>query len=121
MASAIGRPSVPARDHRLRRAADRDPDRHRVLDGRGIDAAVARAARGCRPGQVTRSLSRSLQQQLELLGEQRVVVVEVVAEEREGLDERAAPGHDLGAPAGQQVERGELLVDADRIVGATAR
>ena len=57
-----------------------------------------------------------LQQQLELLGEQLVVVVEVVAEQREGLDERAAPGHDLGPAAGEEVERGEFLEDAHRIV-----
>ena len=29
---------------------------------------------------------------------------EVVAEKRKGLDERAAAGHDLRAPAGQQVD-----------------
>jgi hypothetical protein len=48
-----------------------------------------------------------LQQQLQLLGEELVVVLQVVAEERERLDEGAAPGHDLGAAAGEQVERGE--------------
>ena len=69
------------------------------------------------PDQVTRSLVAQRQQQVELLGEQLVVVLEVVAEQREGLDERAAPGHDLGAAAGEQVERRELLEDADRIVG----
>ena len=58
------------------------------------------------------------EQQVELLGEQRVVVVEVVAEERERLDERAPPGHDLRAAAGQQVERREVLEDAHGIVGA---
>ena len=63
-------------------------------------------------------LARAAQQQLELLGEELVVVGEVVAEERERLDERAAPGHDLGAPAGEQVERRELLEDADRVVRA---
>ena len=58
------------------------------------------------------------EQQLELLGEQLVVVVEVVAEERERLDERAAAGHDLGAAAREQVERREVLEDAHRVVGA---
>ena len=28
------------------------------------------------------------------------------------------PGHDLGAPAGEQVERREVLEDAHRVVGA---
>ena len=63
-------------------------------------------------------LLAQLEQQLELLGEQLVVVVEVVAEQGEGLDERAAPGHDLGAPARQQVDLGELLKDAHRVIGA---
>ncbi len=58
------------------------------------------------------------QQQLELLREQRVVVVEVVPEQRERLDERAASGHDLRAAAREQVERRELLDHADGIVGA---
>ena len=58
------------------------------------------------------------QQQLELLGEQLVVVVEVVAEQREGLDERAASGHDLGPAARDEIDMGELLKDSDRVVGA---
>ena len=58
------------------------------------------------------------EQEVELLGEELVVVGKVVAEERERLDERAATGHDLGATAGEQVERRELLEDAHRIVRA---
>jgi hypothetical protein len=48
-------------------------------------------------------------------------VVEVLAEERERLDERAAAGPDLGTPARQQVHGRELLEDADGIVGAQHR
>ena len=88
-----------ARD-RLRRAADGDPDRQRVLQRARIDAEDRRAARRSRPLQVTRSDGAQLEQQFELLGEQFVVVVEVVAEQRKRLDERAAPRHDLGAAAG---------------------
>ena len=58
------------------------------------------------------------EQQAELLGEQLVVVVEVVAEERERLDERATAGHDLRSPVREQVDRRELLKDAHGIVGA---
>jgi hypothetical protein len=57
------------------------------------------------------------EQKIELFGEQFVVVVEVVAEEWKGLDERAAPGHDLCPSAGQEIEGRELLVDAHRVVG----
>jgi hypothetical protein len=56
-----------------------------------------------------------LEQEAELLGEELVVVVEVLAEQREGLDERAASGHDLGTTAGQEVDGGEVLEDADRV------
>ena len=58
-----------------------------------------------------------LQQEVELLSEQGVVVLEVEAEEREGLDEGAAAGDDLGAAVGDEVEGGELLEDADRVGG----
>ena len=41
-----------------------------------------------------------------------------MAEERERLDERAPSRHDLRPAAGEQVERREVLEDADRVVGA---
>jgi hypothetical protein len=69
-------------------------------------------------GYTAASCSAGRWRQVELLGEQLVVVVEVVAEQREGLDERAAAGHDLGAPAGDEVERGERLEDAHGVVRA---
>ncbi len=62
-------------------------------------------------------LGADLEQKIELLGEQFVVVVEIMAEQRKGFDERAAPGHDLGPAAGDEIEGGELLVDPHRIVG----
>ena len=61
-------------------------------------------------------LSADCEQEIELLGEQLVVVVEIVAEQRKGLDERAAPGHDLGAAFRDEIEGRELLIDAHRIV-----
>jgi hypothetical protein len=71
-----------------------------------------------RPDQVTRFAGAQRQEEVEVLGEQLVVIVEVVPEEREGLDERAAAGHDLRAPAREQVQRGEVLEHADGIVRA---
>ena len=56
------------------------------------------------------------EEQVELFGEQLVVIFKVVAEQRKGLDERAAPGHDLRPAAREEIEGGELLIDADRIV-----
>jgi hypothetical protein len=58
------------------------------------------------------------QQQLELLGEEVVVVLERVAEERKGLDERAAAGHHLGPALGEQVEGREGLEHPHRVVRA---
>jgi hypothetical protein len=58
------------------------------------------------------------EQQVELLREQPFVVLQVVAEQRERLDEGAPPRQHLGAAAGEQVERGEALEDADRVVRA---
>ena len=58
------------------------------------------------------------QQQLELFLEKGIVVFELQAEERIGLDERAATGDDFGATVGDEIERGEFLEDADGIGGA---
>ena len=55
-----------------------------------------------------------MEQLVELLLEQAVVVAEVEAEERERLDERAAPDHHLRASAGEQIERRELLIEPNR-------
>ena len=56
----------------------------------------------------------NVEQLLELLLEQAVVVAEIEAEERERLDERAAPDHHLRASAGEQIERRELLIEPNR-------
>ena len=116
IANASGRPSAPAR------AIDCGVPPTAIHTGSGIlqrariDAEVFQ--RRAQPPLPSHALvGADGEQQLELLGEQFVVVVEVVAEQREQLDERAAPRHDLGATAGEQVERGVLLVDAHRIVG----
>ena len=104
-------------DDRLRRAADGDPDGQRVLHGARPDAGVAqRRAVPARPRDV--HVVADPQEQVELLGVEVVVVVEVVAEERERLDERAAAGHDLRAAVRDVVDLGELLEDADGVVGA---
>ena len=104
-------------DDRLRRAADGDPDGQAGLRRAGVDAAAVdlRGEAAAGPGQALAVVEG--EEEAELLVEERVVVVEVVAEEREGLDEGAAADHDLGAAVGEGVEGGELLEDADRVVG----
>jgi hypothetical protein len=98
IAIASGRPERAGARDRLRRAAGRDPDRQRLLQRARIDAlALERRAMTAFPRDLR--LGANLKQEIELLGEQLVVVVEVEAEQREGLDERAAPSHDLGPAA----------------------
>ncbi len=118
IASAIGRPSDAGAGGRGGIAADRDPDRAADPEWAADRSPTSSSGARWRPAQ--RDVLRLAQpeQKVELLGEQLVVVGEVVAEERERLDERAAPRHDLRAPAGEQIEGGELLEDAHRIVRA---
>ena len=102
LASVSGRPRALARiGGAFRIAAGADPDRQRApAAGRGEISASSRGGRK-RPCHVTRSAAFSCRSRLELFGEKRVVVGEVVAEEREQFDKGAAPGDELGAPAGE--------------------
>jgi len=88
IASAIGRPSAPVR------CADGDPDGQGMLHRPRHHELVGEwRAQATRPAH--RSLLTDAQQQLELLGEQLVVVVEIEAEEGKGFDEGAASRHDF--------------------------
>ena len=55
-------------------------------------------------------------EEVELLGEELVVVCEVVAKEREGFGEGSAPEDHFGPPAADAVECCEALVDANGVV-----
>src|SRR5215207_6631132 len=115
IAIASGRPSNAARTTDWR-SPDRDPDGQRVLERTRVDSGIfERRAVLARPRDALGIAQ--LQQQLELLGEQLVVVVQVVTEQRKRLDERAAAGHDLRATVRDEVERGEVLEDAYGVVG----
>jgi hypothetical protein len=59
-----------------------------------------------------------LQQQVELLGEQRVVVGQGQAEQRERLGERPPADDQVDPAAGDEVEGGELLEHPHRVGGA---
>ena len=56
--------------------------------------------------------------QLQLFREQRIVIFEAKSKERKRIDERPAPDDHFRAPAGDQVERCELLKHAHRICRA---
>src|SRR5438105_656552 len=94
IATMSGSPSTPARGKRMRCASDAQPDRQHVLDWSRIDALA---------GQLGPELTRpddmlvcaQVQQEVQLLREQRVIVLEVVAKERECFNRGAAPDHHL--------------------------
>ena len=77
---------------------------------------LERGAMTARPGHAL--LVPQLDQQVQLLGEQRFVVVEIMAEQRKGFDEGTAARHDLRPAAGELVEGREILEDADGVVRA---
>ena len=88
----------------LGRPADRDPDGQRMLHRLRIHGVACRGV----------SCLANVEELGEPLLEQAVVVAKVEAEERERLDERAAPDHHLRASAGEQIERRELLIEPNR-------
>src|ERR1019366_531148 len=89
-------------DHGLRGAARRDPHGQALLHRAWPHARVGeRRTVATRPRHV--GLLADREQQLELLGVELVVVVEVIAEQGERLDERAATRHDLGTAIREQV------------------
>ena len=99
---------------RLRGATNSEPDRQRILHGPRIDAlAVQRWPEFAGPGDPL--VGAQHQQEVQLLSEQRVVVLEVVAEQRERLDRGAATDDHLRSPFGDQVNGRELLEQAHRV------
>ena len=96
------------------RAPDTQPDGQRILQGPRVDTL---------PGERSTVLARpvdlraltNLQQQFELLGKERVVVVEIETEEGKGLDKRAAAGNNLRPALRYQIKGCELLKNTHRI------
>src|SRR6267143_4905581 len=82
-------------DERLGRAADAQPDRQRILQRPGVHTLSGQRS-AVLAGPVHMLVLTDVQQQLELLFEQRVVVVQAEAEEWECVDERSATDDHLG-------------------------
>ena len=117
MATMRGRPRIAGADEGLRCAAYAEPDGERILQRARIDALAGEGG-AMLAGPVDVGVFADGEEEVELLGEEIVVVFELEAEEREGFDEGAAAGDDLGAAVGDEVEGGELLKDADGVGGA---
>ncbi len=105
----------------VRRAADGDPEGQGRLHGLGINGDAGDGLGVLGAGPIHLPAFADLDQLGELLLEEGVVVLELVAEEGEAFDETAAARHDLGAAVGEQVERSKLLPDADRVFGGEYR
>jgi hypothetical protein len=60
----------------------------------------------------------NVQQRIELLGKQRVVVLQPESEEAECFDRRAAADDHLRASARQEIQRGEVLKRPHRVLSA---
>src|SRR6266850_7999215 len=77
-----------------RRAADTEPNRQRVLERARVDSLPGEC-RAVLARPVNMHVLANVQKQIELLGEERIVVLELQTEERKCFDEGAAPGNDL--------------------------
>ena len=102
---------------RLGAAADADPGRDVSRgDRRAHELVVERRPELPRPGHGL--LAQQAHEQVELLLEQLLVVGEVEAEERERVGQRAAADDQLCAAVRDGVERGEVGVEAHRVLRA---
>ncbi len=102
---------------RGRRSANGNPDRQRLLHRTRVDATVVdRRPMLPAPGDPLGLADR--QQQLELLGEQRVVVVQVLAEKRYDSMNEPRPAMISARPPDSRLTVSELLEHSHGIVGA---
>src|SRR6185503_4505626 len=110
-------PQLAGTHERGRRPAYAEPDGQRVLHGSRIHP-LPRERRAVLPAPVDVLIRPDLQEQVELLREERVVVLEAIAEEGKGVDERAATDHHLGSAARDEVDGRKVLEHAHRVRGA---
>ena len=108
-------------DDRLGAAAHAEPGRERSRLEMGYDVLVEQRRPQSCPSQVTGPPLQQRGEELGLLLEQRLVVGQVVAEQRERVDARTPPKDDLGPTAGDGVERRVALEHTDRVVRAQDR
>jgi hypothetical protein len=114
------RQAVPrGKDDALRAAPDAHPCAQTVL-GAGEHALLAQRGPGL-PAPRHRLLLQQQREEVQLLLEQRLVVLQVESEQRERLGERPSPEDHLGASTRDRVERREALEDAHGLVGAEHR
>src|SRR6185437_10198363 len=96
------------------------PDGKHWLNGSRPNALPAQR-RTVLPLPVDLDLFAQLQQQVQLLSEELVVVLQVVAKQRIGLNERTSSDDNFRTAVRDQVERREVLEDAHGVVRAEHR
>src|SRR5258708_7134138 len=99
---------------RLRGAANAKPYRQRILHRPGINT-LSGQRRPMFAGPVHVLVLADLQQQVELLGKERVVVLQLQAEQRKRLDKRPAAHHHLRPALRKQIECSEVLKYPHRV------
>src|SRR5882762_4304919 len=108
------KPKHPRANEGLRRPADTHPYRQRILHRTRVDRLPGQR-RAMFAGPVHRRARPDFQQQLEFLRKKRVVIFQSQPEKWVRLNERTAPRHNLSAALRDQVERRELLKNANGI------
>ena len=112
-----GEPIAGGPDHRLGASPDSHPGGQVSLGERRAQVLVdQRRTELSRPGD--RLIPQQEGQQVELLLEELLIVLEVVAEEWKRLGQGSTTDDELRSPVGHGVEGGELVVDPYRVLGA---
>jgi hypothetical protein len=120
IATISGSPSAPARANDCGVPPTPSQIGSGFCSGLGVDALTGqRRPKAAGPMHVF--ALTDCQEQIELLGEERVIVLQPKAKERERLDGRAAADHHFRAALRQQIEGRELLKHADGIGRAQDR
>src|SRR5207237_9466037 len=95
-------------------ASATEPNLQRVLQRPRVNSLPGEC-RAVFAGPVNVRVLTDVQKQIELLGKERIVVLELQPKERECFDERAAPGDDLCPSVRKEIKRRELLEHAHRV------
>jgi hypothetical protein len=102
-------------DHAFGRAADPDPDCHRLTQRREDRLIFQGAAGLSRPGDA--GVAQEVGEEVKAFLEKLVIVLQLMPEKRVTFGKGPAPEDRLGATVGQGVQRRESLEDPDGIVG----
>ncbi|MOA17204.1 hypothetical protein D3C78_1374520 [compost metagenome] len=111
------KPQLSCQRGAFRCSSDANPYRQAVLERTRRNFCIRKRrtepSRPCHP-----FAAIELQQQVQLLIEQLLVILQLIAEQRERLYICSPPDNNLGTAIRHQIQRGEILKYANRIRGA---